>query len=83
MYYTYILKSSSTGKIYIGHTDNLQSRLKEHNTPGNALYTTKKGPWKLLWSKEFPDRGGAMSLENTIKRLKNKKEYIEQLIKEG
>ncbi|MBS1493295.1 MAG: GIY-YIG nuclease family protein [Bacteroidetes bacterium] len=80
MYYTYILKSSSTGKIYIGHTDNLENRLKEHNAKGKSLYTSKKGPWKIIWSKEFPDRGGAMNFENNLKRLKNKKEYITQLL---
>lgn len=80
MYYTYILKSSSTGKIYIGHTDNLETRLKEHNSKDKSPYTSKKGPWKIVWSKEFPDRGGAMNFENNLKRMKNKKEYIAQLI---
>ena len=80
MYYTYILKSSSNGKIYIGHTDNLETRLKEHNAKGKSLFTSKKGPWKIVWSKEFPDRGGAMNFENNLKRMKNKKEYIAQLI---
>lgn len=80
MYYTYILKSTSTGKIYIGHTDNLKNRLKEHNTEGKSNYTNKKGPWKIAWSKEFPDRGGAMNFENNLKRLKNKKDYINQLL---
>lgn len=81
MYYTYILKSSSTGKIYIGHTDNLENRLKEHNSKAKSIYTSKKGPWKIVWSKEFPDRGAAMSFENNIKRMKNKKDYIAQLLK--
>ena len=80
MYYTYILKSSSTGKIYIGHTDNLETRLKEHNAKGKSLFTSKKGPWKIVWSKEFPDRSGAMNFENNLKRMKNKKEYITQLL---
>lgn len=80
MYYTYILKSSSTGKIYIGHTDNLETRLKEHNAKGKSLFTSKKGPWKIVWSKEFSDRSGAMNFENNLKRMKNKKEYITQLL---
>ncbi|MBS1515124.1 MAG: GIY-YIG nuclease family protein [Bacteroidetes bacterium] len=81
MFYAYILKSTSTGKMYIGHTDNLETRLKEHNAKGKTLYTNKKGPWKILWSREFPDRGGAMNFENSLKRMKNKKEYILQLTK--
>lgn len=80
MYYSYILKSSSSSKIYIGHTDNLETRLKEHNAKGKSLFTSKKGPWKIVWSKGFSDRSGAMNFENNLKRMKNKKEYITQLL---
>ena len=30
MYYVYILRSSKDGSIYIGYTENLGRRLKEH-----------------------------------------------------
>lgn len=31
MYYAYVLKSQSTQKRYIGHTNDLERRLAEHN----------------------------------------------------
>lgn len=32
MFYTYILQSESTGKYYVGQTNNLGQRLLRHNT---------------------------------------------------
>ena len=78
MYYTYIIISQSSDKIYIGHAENLKKRLAEHNTPGNVAYTSKAGPWKLIYSQEFDDRSGAMHMENYLKRLKNKKYILEK-----
>ncbi|MBZ0201863.1 MAG: GIY-YIG nuclease family protein [Ignavibacteria bacterium] len=31
-YYTYIIQSESTGKLYIGQTNNLHNRLLQHNS---------------------------------------------------
>ncbi|MFA6609714.1 MAG: GIY-YIG nuclease family protein, partial [Candidatus Omnitrophota bacterium] len=31
-YHVYILKSQLDGKLYTGHTDNLERRLFEHNS---------------------------------------------------
>ncbi|WP_239004431.1 GIY-YIG nuclease family protein [Lacinutrix sp. WUR7] len=30
-YYTYVLESDIDGRLYKGHTDNVEKRLKEHN----------------------------------------------------
>ena len=46
MWYTYVIKSESTGKIYVGSTSNVERRLKEHNL-GENISTKNKGPWKL------------------------------------
>ena len=74
MYYTYILQSETTGKLYIGQTNHLETRITRHNS--NKNFTTKnKGPWILLYSKEFKTRGEAMKHEKELKSLKNK-EYI-------
>jgi len=77
-FHTYIIISQSSDKIYIGHTDNLKKRLTEHNTPGNIAYTSKAGPWKLIFSQQFENRSGAMHMENYLKRLKNKKYILEK-----
>ncbi|MFA5021739.1 MAG: GIY-YIG nuclease family protein [Patescibacteria group bacterium] len=43
MFYVYILKSLTDNKLYIGYSNNLQRRLKEHNS-GKNLSTEYRRP---------------------------------------
>jgi putative endonuclease len=74
MYYTYITISETTGKLYIGQTNNIESRLKRHNSNKN-ITTKNKGPWRLLFYKEYDTRSEAMMYEKKLKSIKNK-EYL-------
>ena len=62
MYYCYILQSQTTGKLYIGQTNNLQDRISRHNAGANPA-TRNKGPWELLFSLGFETRADAMAME--------------------
>ncbi|MEK7794731.1 MAG: GIY-YIG nuclease family protein [Candidatus Hydrogenedentota bacterium] len=69
-YYVYILQSETTGKTYVGQTDNLQRRVEQHNDPDftMTLYTKRnKGPWKLIHSEAHDTRTGAMRREKQLK----------------
>ncbi|MDY6951388.1 MAG: GIY-YIG nuclease family protein [Thermodesulfobacteriota bacterium] len=83
MYHTYILRSETTGRFYIGSTDDLERRLAQHN---DAKYTGSKttkrfsGPWKLAYREAFASRSEAMIREKQIKAWKSRK-AIEALIK--
>jgi putative endonuclease len=82
MFYLYILQSESSGRYYIGHTNNLDRRLAEHNNPTYiSSKTTKrfKGPWMLVYFEKYPNRSDAMAREGQIKAWKNRK-AIENLI---
>jgi predicted GIY-YIG superfamily endonuclease len=62
-YWTYILRSESSGRYYCGSTGDLENRVRQHNDPGfKASQTTGKfqGPWELIWS--------TMTLEKKIKK---------------
>ena len=48
MFYIYILKSLKDNKLYVGHTNDLKRRLKEHNS-GDNLSTKRYLPWKLIY----------------------------------
>ena len=48
MYYVYVIQSLEDKKLYIGHTDNLIRRFKEHNT-GQVESTKNRVPFKLLY----------------------------------
>jgi len=68
VYTVYVLRSLSTGKLYTGQTENLQRRIKEHQTgTGPVKYTKGRGPWELVYTEEFPDRGQAMAREKYLK----------------
>ena len=68
-YWVYILKSDSTGKIYIGQTTDLDNRVKRHNSVYDKnRYTRKqKGPWLLIYSEKYETRSEAMKKEKFFK----------------
>ena len=78
VYYLYVLRSKSTGRYYIGHTKNLEGRLKRHDE-GRSLFTKSRGPFKIVYIEEYGSRSGAARREATIKARKSR-QYIEDLI---
>jgi len=80
-YYLYILYSESKDRFYIGQTENVDTRLIYHNS--GFVQSTKFGrPWKLVFVKEFTDRGKAMKEEVRLKKAKNRI-YLEWYISNG
>jgi len=65
-YYVYILKSEKVDKTYVGMTNDIERRLKEHNS-GKSIYTKKYIPWKLIYKEELRDRNKAREKEKYIK----------------
>ena len=47
-YYVYAIKSSLTGRIYVGMSSNIERRLQEHNN-GEVFYTKGFRPWVLIF----------------------------------
>lgn len=78
MYYVYILKSIIDNSYYIGCTNSVERRLKEHNT-GSSKYTKNKRPWVLVYKEEYKTLSEARKREGAIKSRK-KRDYIEKLI---
>lgn len=52
MFTVYILKSAVVVKSYVGVTDNIERRLKEHNS-GKSYYTKKYTPWNVVYTEKF------------------------------
>lgn len=69
MNYTYILRCAD-GTLYTGWTNDLQARLKTHNSGKGAKYTKNRLPVELVYFEEFSTKEEAMSREWHIKRLK-------------
>ena len=76
-FHVYILRSASTGRFYVGHTENLAKRILEHNS-NQAPSTKGRGPWRLVYSEEFSTRSEASQREREIKGMKSHA-WIERL----
>lgn len=81
VYYLYVLLSESTGRYYVGHTKNLEGRLKRHDE-GRSPFTKSRGPFKIVYIEEYGSRSEAARREAEIKAKKSRS-YIEQLISRG
>ena len=75
-YHVYVLRSESSGRLYMGHTANLDRRLQEHRT-GQTPSTRKRGPWHLVATRTFETRSSAMAEERALKALKSPKRVLE------
>ena len=76
-FYLYVLRSISTGRFYIGHTENLARRVSEHNS-NRTPSTRNRGPWELVYSEEFATRSEATQRERALTRMKSHA-WIEQV----
>jgi putative endonuclease len=74
-YFVYILFSERLGKYYVGHTEDLERRLVEHNS-GKGNYTSKGIPWKSIHIISMQTRSEAIKLEHQIKK-RGIKRYLE------
>ena len=74
MFHTYALLSITTKKIYTGQTKNIEDRLQRHNN-SRSKSTKNKGPWKLIFEREFTTRSESVRLERKLKSFKNR-EYL-------
>jgi putative endonuclease len=69
-FWVYALVSQSTGRRYIGQTQDLNRRLTEHNTPEHnpRKFTSRNvGPWRLVYSDKHATRAVAMQRERWLK----------------
>jgi len=80
MFCTYIIESERNGRWYYGHSENVERRLFEHNT-GKNKSTKNKGPWKIIFKRDFDSKISAARFELELKGFKNK-EYIGRVFKE-
>ena len=79
MFWVYVLRCADNS-YYVGHTDNLESRFKQHCLKIYPMcYTATRLPVKLVFSQEFATRCEALASERQIKGWSRKKK--EALIK--
>ena len=66
MFYTYVLRSKKDGKLYIGYTKNLDSRISEHNS-GKVQSTKYRIPFDLVYYEACRNQKDALRREKYLK----------------
>jgi putative endonuclease len=77
-YFVYILRTSS-GTLYVGQTNNLEKRIKEHSDKKGkgSKYMRSFDSFDFVYHEEFDSRSNAMKREAEIKSWpKAKKETL-------
>jgi putative endonuclease len=68
VYQVYVIRNIA-GKFYIGLSEDIQIRLRQHNQVVSK-WTRHRGPWSLVWESESLTLSEARKLENQLKRQK-------------
>jgi len=81
-FYFYILYSQVLDKFYIGHTSNLEERIKKHNT-NHKGFTGKKHDWVVAYTETYPSKELAYAREREVKKWKSKIRIKELIARKG
>jgi len=81
MYYVYILFSLKDEKFYIGFTNDLERRIKEHNS-GKNISTKSRLPLKLIYYEAHLSKADAARRERYFKTTKGKS-TLRQMLRES
>jgi len=79
-FYVYLICAKSKNKLiisYVGYTNNIQRRLKAHNSSKGAKFTRGK-LWKLIYKKKFKSKIDAMKYEYILKNDKQKRKLLKK-----
>ena len=79
LYYVYLIvaKKSNSLVSYVGYTNNLEKRLKDHNNSKGAKFTRGK-TWILAYKKSYKSRSIAMREEYKLKKNFKLRKSIKQ-----
>ena len=77
MFSVYVLRSSKTGRRYVGSCADISDRLRRHNA-GESPATKYRLPWTLNHEEQFVTRSEAMARELYFKTGRGR-ELLDQL----
>lgn len=72
MFYIYVLRSKKNRELYIGYSNNLTKRLKEHNQGLNQS-TKSYIPWKLIYYEGCVNKEDAKRRETYLKTTQGRR----------
>ena len=71
-WYTYIVECSD-GSYYVGITNDVSSRIAEHNAGKGASWTKLRRPVRLRFAQSFPNKSEARKREIELKGWRREK----------
>jgi putative endonuclease len=71
----YVIKSVNANWFYVGSTDNLSTRIEQHNQ-GQVRSTKVRRPFVVVYTEEYDDIGQARKRERFLKDCRIEKEKI-------
>ncbi|MFH0865781.1 MAG: GIY-YIG nuclease family protein [Bacteroidota bacterium] len=78
MFFVYVLRSEVDNRLYVGFTESIERRVKEHNC-GKTRSTKGYIPWNLVYTEEIFDRKSARIREKYLKSGFGK-EYLKKIL---
>ena len=76
MHSVYLIQNSATEERYIGKTNDLQRRIKEHNNSQQTATNRKNGEWKLIYAEVFRNKKDADKREQKLKQHGSNKRWL-------
>ena len=67
-WFVYVIECKDS-KLYTGITNNLERRIKNHNSGNGCRFTKYRTPVKLRYSEDCPTKPEALKREAQIKRM--------------
>ncbi len=78
MWVVYALYNRNIHRFYIGQTNNLYRRIREHKEKRGKHFTAKaKGVWELVYREECTSRRDAITREKQLKSYRGR-EFIKK-----
>lgn len=79
-FYTYVLQSNKTDKLYVGFTHDVRKRFKEHNA-GLVFSTKPYLPWHIIHYEAYINQDDARRREKYLKSSQGAR-LLKRMLKE-
>jgi putative endonuclease len=78
-HYDYLLKCQTDKSWYIGYSDDLKQRVKDHQSGHGCRTTSMKKDWKLIYYESYLNKADALGREKFLKGGSGRKYLRKQL----
>ena len=82
MFCVYVMRSKVDNGLYIGYTDDLERRLREHNS-GLSRSTKYRAPFDLIYCEIYKAKRDAIARERKLKKFKNSYTELKNRLKDS